>query len=302
MEISPPEVVSLSISQQSAMEKIIEGIVDIAEFQNDKGNFLDFDQWRGVTCNDQNEVDMIEWHEIIGGGSLDFSWVPRTVRILSITQTDLSGSVNFAALPESVEEILIEGTDFSGEVDWVSLPMGLRSLELESNHFILPIPQKERKGLKLQPHVLLRSQKNHFTGEVMLTRLPESINILSLFGDAFVGSIELTQLPSMVHDLSLNRNQFTGEVDLRSLSPKMRSLMIVHNRLHGTVNLAHLPASMQTLYLGHNTFSGELDLSSLPETLTSLRVDTNNFFRYFESFAHSWCSLLHIWREQLFTL
>ena len=53
----------------------------------------------------------------------------------------------------------------------------------------LPIPQKERKGLKLERHVLLRSQKkkNSFSGTVDLSQLPQGLQRLNLANNELSG-------------------------------------------------------------------------------------------------------------------
>ena len=82
----------------------------------------------------------------------------------------------------------------------------------------LPIPQKERKGLKLERHVLLRSQKKN---------------------NNFAGSLDFTRLPKSIRNIYLSENRFSGTIDLGNLPESMWFLNVKNNALSGTLRVAH---------------------------------------------------------------
>ena len=242
------------LPQQALMEHLISGLSDSKEFKDANDNMLDIHDWRGVTCNSEGDVEMIEWDEI-EEGDIDTRWVPSTVRILSIVQSEVCGSIDFLVLPEGLVELLIECTCFSDAVDLRNIRSSIRSIELESNDF---------------------------SGSVHLSGLANTLEVLSLSGNAFTGTVDLGALPESMVSLNLGRNELTGVVDLRHLPSNLGALFLRHNAFHGSIDLDSLPASLHTLYLSHNKLEGEVNLESFPESLTSLCLDHNKLSGSFD--------------------
>ena len=67
------------------------------------------------------------------------------------------------------------------------------------------------------------------------------------------GKHNLTRLPSTMEHLSVSNNRFTGPLDLQHLSPSLKSLQCAFNDFSGRVMFDSLPVGLHHLTLGHNS-------------------------------------------------
>ncbi|KNH05517.1 hypothetical protein XU18_3488 [Perkinsela sp. CCAP 1560/4] len=78
-----------SLSHQSLMEMVIEGITDKENICGGANEPKDIEEWEGVTIKDV-EVAKIQWNECNLQGSLHLEWLPSTVRKLVVTWNQLT--------------------------------------------------------------------------------------------------------------------------------------------------------------------------------------------------------------------
>jgi hypothetical protein len=125
--------------------------------------------------------------------------------------------------------------------------------------------------------VVLNFGNKNLSGNVDLTKLPQSLQVLYLTNNQLRGTPDLTQLPQSLRELWLQSNKYTGTPDLTQLPQSLQELSLEENEFSGTPDLTHLPQSLQKLWLMNNKFTGTPDLTQLPQSLQVLRIGSNTF-------------------------
>jgi len=177
-----------TMSDQILMELMIVKVNNNNQFMDDDGEFLDVCQWRGVKCDDKNNVIEINWgynsNINLNGGAINLSWMPPFVREFNCFYQNLNGTIDTVKLPQCLETLSLSGNMFSGTIDLTQLPKSLERIS---------------------------AYRNHLQGSVDLTQLPTSIKGLYLPNNKLSGSINISHLPHSLKWLYLDNNNIQQE-------------------------------------------------------------------------------------------
>ena len=219
------------LSQQELMELFIFGLNEPEKICGNRDDPVDVCEWKGITCNDDGEVEEFHWINKTenGTGTLGFEFLPWSMKTVRMFINALSGTIQLADLPGMMEELLLDGNQLTGSLELDRLPADVQGLALNSNKF---------------------------TGEVSLENLPKCLEYLSLAENQLSGTICLTALPPALECMFLEKNNFEGSIDFTRLPKSMRYIYLSDNRFSGTVDLGNLPESMEELNVRKNTLSG----------------------------------------------
>ena len=135
------------------------------------------------------------------GGSLDFRFVPPTVRRLEVNHMLISGTVDTTTLPSVPESLEIPINSFRGSLSIEGLPLSMTCVDVQSN--------------KLE-------------GSLHLELLPPAMEVFHADGNNFSGTVNLSALPSKLRTLSLEENNLSGKIELRNI-PKPLGFVALHD-------------------------------------------------------------------------
>ena len=210
------------LSHQDLMELFIFGLAKPEKICRNREDPADVCEWKGVKCNGDGEVEEFKWgckHQH-GIGTVDFEFLPCSMKSLQMWNNVLSGTIQLADLPGKIEVVYLLDNQIKGSLDLDRLPAAVRTLGLSSNKF---------------------------TGEVSLENLPIAVQTLNLGVNQLSGAICLTSLPPALQSLCLRNNNFEGSLDFTRLPKSMSYIHLSDNRFSGTIYLGNLPQSMRVL-------------------------------------------------------
>jgi len=217
-----------TLPQQTLMELLLGDFDDKQIFRKPDGSFKALGQWKGVTVNDVMEVTQISWaprnpFEIRtrlvirdpiearqlyaptakAGGSIDFKWIPSTVRKLAIYKMNLRGTINTWVLPPELDaEFNVSSNSLDGTVDTAGFPRRLWTIDIS---------------------------ENNLSGCFDLTVLPPRLRNLNVSENMFCGTADFSRLPEAIWRLNLSKNKFTGRIDLAELRNTEASIFLDKN-------------------------------------------------------------------------
>ena len=215
----------LCISQQSLMEMFVQDIDDVSIAKDADGSFIDIEKWsivkldaKGdvVTINmDIEDIDMgglfdsddydrsITTSCFIEGGTIDFQYVPPTVKTINIEDMDMEGSLETSCLPSCLETLNVYSNKFKGSFDIASLPKDVISIIISANAL---------------------------SGSLSMVCLPPKITTLNAWGNKFSGAVNLIALPPNLEILNLSENKLEGLLELRNVPPALQYVELQGNK------------------------------------------------------------------------
>mmetsp|Transcript_33649 Transcript_33649/g.52606 ORF Transcript_33649/g.52606 Transcript_33649/m.52606 type:complete len:272 (-) Transcript_33649:79-894(-) len=225
-----------TLSQQTLMELLIEGIENRELICGSKENPQDVVRWKGITQDCTGKITVINWQGDPLGmryvGKLSPQWIPPTVTSFSIVENDLSGSLDLRDLPGSLCGLNAGDNNFEGDLHLSSLPPEFEFLDVANNHF---------------------------SGYLDLDHLPGTMRFLYLQCNEFFGNASLVSLPKDLESLDLSQNNLSGGLDLSQLPENLRTLYLYNNAFSGVTDFSKLPDSLDILYVSDNRdLSGEI--------------------------------------------
>ena len=117
------------------------------------------------------------------------------------------------------------------------------------------------------------------TGQIDLTSLPDTLEVLNLRANELSGSIQLDELGDLLSQLDLSNNQFSGSIvfDSNADYGNLQILELQDNEFSGTLDLKHAPPYMHYFSVSNNYLSGSLDFNQLTTSLVTLNMANNKF-------------------------
>ena len=123
-----------SLSQQTCMELIFDGIYDKQFMQDVNGEIKEIQRWSGLVFTDMHvQYITFPFRRLLG--SIATKWIPDKVRGVNFTSNFLYGTICLVGLPNSLMFLAFTDNDLSGSVDLVDLPESLAELHIEQNKF-----------------------------------------------------------------------------------------------------------------------------------------------------------------------
>ena len=128
------------LSQQSLMELFVFGLDNVDRICGSRDDPREVCTWKGVTCNDDGEVEAFDWSMTWrdGTGTLEFNFLPRSMKDLRMHANALSGTIELAGLPENMKGLNLSHNALSGTLDLDDLPSSMEHLRLSDNKFTAP--------------------------------------------------------------------------------------------------------------------------------------------------------------------
>ena len=145
-------------------------------------------EWYGVRCNDAQNVERIDWHDMNsackaypdvfwGGnlrGTLRWEHLPVTVLWLELYSNDLRGEVRLDALPRDLQRLNLSWNSFSGTLDFTDMPKTLTHLNFSRNYFQLAL---HFEHLPRGIHELFLNDNVNLQGKYNADKLPTGVII-----------------------------------------------------------------------------------------------------------------------------
>jgi hypothetical protein len=199
-------------------------------------------------------------------GRIDLSRLPRTLRVLDLTENEFSGVIDWDTLPPFLEELLIGGNKFTCDpttgFDVSCLSSQLTMIDISSNNFSGPICDFSLLPPRL---VYLNASRNRFHNQMVVDdpAVAAAAAPAAPDGDEKEGASKKSSSGSAVDLATLRRRSAAAPrflpVDL-SVAPPLKGLDLSHNDLAGPIDLRALPTTMpvlEDLYLNNNHFTGQ---------------------------------------------
>mmetsp|Transcript_6853 Transcript_6853/g.10373 ORF Transcript_6853/g.10373 Transcript_6853/m.10373 type:complete len:205 (-) Transcript_6853:61-675(-) len=164
-----------TLSQQTLMELVVEGITNTKRICGDGDNPTPIAEWNGIEYSFFNMPH--RW-----GVTFDAS---GNVTVITFTSLSLQGSIQLEWLPISTTECAFAYNSLSGTLNLENLPDSLRELDLCHNMFV---------------------------GTVNLTKLPHGLQRLDLNTTNISGETDFSQLPASLLDLDVTNTKLSGTV------------------------------------------------------------------------------------------
>ena len=225
-----------TLSDQTRMELFMEGFTHESKkpFQNPSGEFLDIQEWDGLTFDDQGALCEMKYERSLEG-TVAFEFTPASVERIGICKCSIEGTLDVTRLPDGLTSFIVtDGKALRGTIDLCSLPSEL---------------------------VHLYVSQNQFHGSADLTQLPDSLLNLNLSSNKFSGTLSLKSLPAQMWSLELHDNNFSGSLDISNLPRDLFSFNAGKNQFTGNVRFTNLPPDIEYLVLDNNKFEGELNVT-----------------------------------------
>ena len=228
------EVPITPVSQQDIIELLVLSVQGHENFKDDKGNFLNFEEWEGVECTETGYVRQLRWNKSFPRSKdsehrINLEWIPSTVWNFEIAENDLDGSLSMVDMPRPLYKLRLSKNKLSSTVDLSKCPAKL---------------------------VFLHLDRNHFFGSADLTRLPVTLEKINLSHNNFSGSIDITLFPSKMGHVYLNHNNFSGTIHVSRLNVSyLRVLMLNDNALSGELHFFKFPKLIEYMSFANNKFT-----------------------------------------------
>ena len=221
------------LSDQDLMEMLIEGFTEEAKesFQDPNGMFTDVCDWKGVECDDQENVVNIS--NLNATGTMALSFIPPKVTEFQVFLRNLSGTLETSTLPEDLEVFKIGGNNFHGTLDLARLP---------------------------ERFIKLSAYRNAFTGSAHLDKLPNTMTHIWLFENKMSGTLCLTSLPPQMEYIDLSDNAFTGDFCLGNVTDTLYQLYANENRFS---EIAIVPSSCSFVHLADSGVKSVVNLQGV---------------------------------------
>ena len=252
--LNSAETMHIEAYQQYCMERLVEPVADVCALCHPDGSLRAFHTWPGIHT-EHGMLTTISWDDtVISGGSVDFMWIPNSVRVFRSTACGLSGAVSWGKLPERLEVFAAHSNRLGGGIDAALLPGALVHLDVRSNAL------RGEFNLKLVPSVaqVIRLSDNGLHGSIAVAEAPAGLRILHAARNNFSGNIDLVHLPAALEELDLSENRLRGSIALGTLPHFLRVLDLSSNAFEGSITLTHLPQALEILRIGSNKLSGAL--------------------------------------------
>ena len=201
-----------SMSCQAKMEILVAPLKDVDKFQDESGNFIDVEDWPGLTFEKDDTLVYIAWRTVLSkffphGGSIDTQWIPSTVESFDIHNNNLEGTIECAFLPPCLEILDCSKNQMSGSFSVGDLPRGMKRVRIEKNRFSGSL---EVDALPPTVEYFIASE-NKFQGTLNFLNVPERTKEIRLADNAFSGSVDFSKLPSSLQYLDIRRNPIRQE-------------------------------------------------------------------------------------------
>ena len=214
------------------------------------------EDWGGVQLSKNSEIHSIYWSALGLRGSLNFAFIPNTLKDLRVERNHLTGPINIGHSAEKLRDCYLDSNKLNGEIAFSELPRTL--------HFFW-------------------ARSNCCTGKVDLTSLPPTIRDLLIDSNDFSGSVLFGFLPPTISKLFLDHNRLEGYLDLSVLPRGLHTLSLHNNSFTGVLDFSHVPPDLTQLALARNKFEGVVDISQLPHSIYFLSLFTNEVLVYLDT-------------------
>ena len=226
----------ITYSQQTLMEMLVEDLPDRSLFRKkarpwSTPAFTPCCTWKGVGCDEHENVLQIWWVSVRLSGPLSFRSLPWTLSNFVAESAWLDGTCDLTDLPSDVETFSVRGNRLTGAVDLTALPEKLKQLNLSENQFF---------------------------GSLDLVKVPDSVETIILSNNAFTGSLDLESLPRGIVTFEAKINRLEGSLTFNKLPPRMRRLNLQRNIFGGDLAFFDLPEHLENIDLTFNGFSGSV--------------------------------------------
>ena len=192
------------LTDQSLMEMLVEGFHDEIkeEYQDENGMFLDVCQWRGVGCDDAQNVTSVSGFRCHGLIALDF--IPPKVALFKMVLGSLCGTLSTNTIPKGMTELNLVNNCLSGTVDFMMLPECMQQLSLQYNEFT------GSANFHLLPNALekLNIENNKFSGSLYLKSLPLNFCYLDVSSNMLSGVFSIENVPKGLFTMHASYNRF----------------------------------------------------------------------------------------------
>ena len=238
-----------AIPQQSLMEMLVQDFYDVAITKDTAGDPISIREWyilafdecwniTGIDINIQElfietetERRSITKSPFSQGGSIDFAYLPLTLKILKIIEMEFEGSIDTQRLPEGLEVFSIPSNCIQGTFDVSGLPRDLRHVDISNNTLSGSL------AMEFLPEKMehFMAQLNAFDGEVRLDSLPLLLSHLDLANNALSGRLELRNVPRALIMIKLFHNAFRTDkaiVDASNLNVLIRLDMALKGNVY----------------------------------------------------------------------
>ena len=116
------------MSQEALLETFLDGVQHKGRFLDEHGNYnftgQDFDYEDGEIIKNVY-LESPEGETVGLGGSVNFLFLPLSVKVLSLDNNFLQGSVEVENWPPSIEAVYLDNNKFHGSIETSELPRTL---------------------------------------------------------------------------------------------------------------------------------------------------------------------------------
>ena len=272
------------LSNQARMEIFLDGIQRKHLFQDENGNFTDFEEWDIVEMDQSNQKIIAiqgerRWNEEdrMLGGSVLFAFLPDTVHTINLAYNTLSGEIEFRDLPPNLDELFLTENLFEGKLVTAHIPRSVTKFSVRHNKL-----QGTIDCAKFPPKIThIDISRNNFEGSLHVKHLLLTIEDFSASDTGFSGKLEMNSLglPSL-EILRLGNNLFTGGLEMLDPPPSLKVLDFLtecKERLNGTVHIPVFPLNLEEINFEGCALTGTFPFEALPANLTVLNLDTCPF-------------------------
>jgi hypothetical protein len=284
-ELLPPNLQKLKLAKFERSSFQLHPAYDTLDWENMPRNLIELNLNQAETCLllQQTKASSSEAESPNVLKRIKFEHFTRHLQILHLNQSAFEGPLQFSNNHLNLREILLSSsTRICGPIDFTALPP---SLEVFSAVRCVELGVKEK--IKRQTEGNDGKEKELITYcKVDFTQLPRNLKCLRLDWCGLKNisekeeryySLDLTKLPSTLEILSLSQNSLGGKLDLSRLPSCMTTLNLNFNDFEGEINLRHLPASMIFVDVSHNPkISGSRmkkeDVESIRNNTSKLKV------------------------------
>mmetsp|Transcript_6909 Transcript_6909/g.10462 ORF Transcript_6909/g.10462 Transcript_6909/m.10462 type:complete len:253 (-) Transcript_6909:47-805(-) len=226
------------LPQQSLMEIFVADTVDIEAFQDSQRNFLDIQEWSGLTISDENVTNIDFYGMFYNGGTLEFACIPNTVvtiligesmltgevpwkkmhneiRCLRLVENQFCGSIDLTAVPRNLIVLWLHMNKFAGTLDFSDLPKNLVSLDLGMNKLSGTVDLRS-----IQRNITDISEEHQDLFELpMVDKPPVGISFgIILMENQFEGEILVNDIDKVEDEGQFDRNAYTNFRDVAGKS------------------------------------------------------------------------------------
>ena len=243
-----------TMSDQSLMEMLVDGmyISKKQRFMDSNGNFRDISEWKyslwnkWLTCENDRVTKIAFQDEKFTVKQFPFEFIPGLVGTFIASRCNLKGTLDTSLLPRALRRLKITHSELTGSIDCKGLPQTLMFMEISDNAFDGSLVLSDLPDGLTEFFV----PRNHLSGGISFDNLPSALAILDLSENKLTGPISINALPPKVGRIDLSWNNFSG--DLRLLTAYRGYINICGNLLSGTAVLFETDGDMPFILSGDN--------------------------------------------------